>query len=130
MTEPDTFPVGWLLLDDVKRQLAIDGTDTADDVLIQDIIDATEPEVCRARPDSFSAGVFATRGHRARAATTPADHPDAYRGAVMLAARLVRRRLSPAGIESFGESVTYVASYDPDLDRFLRRNRQRMPGVG
>jgi hypothetical protein len=48
----------------------------------------------------------------------------------MLAARLVRRRLSPAGIESFGESVTYVASFDPDLDRFLRRDRFRLPGVG
>lgn len=114
----DTWPTGWLQLADVKRQLAIDGTDTADDVLITDIIAAAEPEVCRARPDSFSDS------------TTPADVPDAYRGGVMLAARLVRRRLSPAGIESFGESVTYVASFDPDLDRFLRRNRFRMPGVG
>ena len=112
-------PTGWLLLADVKRQLAIDDTDTDDDVLIQDIIDASESEVCRARPDSWDDG-----------GATPADSPDAYRGGVMLAARLVRRRLSPAGIESFGESVTYVASFDPDLDRFLRRNRFRLPGVG
>ena len=111
-------PAGWLLLADVKRQLAIDGVDTDDDVLIQDCIDAAEPEVCRARPDAWSD------------TTTPADHPDAYRGGVMLAARLVRRRNSPAGIESFGESITYVAAYDPDLDRFLRRGRYRFPGVG
>lgn len=113
-----TGPTGWLLLADVKRQLAMDATDTADDVLIQDVIDACEPEVCRARPDSWDE------------VRTPATTPDAYRGGVMLAARVVRRRNSPAGIESFGESVTYVASFDPDLDRFLRRNRHRMPGVG
>lgn len=114
------FPAGWLLIDDVKRQLSIDGIDTADDVLIQDCIDAAEPEVCRARPDSFDndAGI------------TPADYPDAYRGGVMLAARTVRRRNSPGGIESFGDSVTYVAMYDPDMDRFLRRGKYRMPGVG
>lgn len=114
-------PTGWLLLADVKRQLAIDATDTNDDVLIQDVIDASESEVCRARPDSWDA---------VDESITPAGSPDAYRGGVMLAARLVRRRLSPAGIESFGESVTYVASFDPDLDRFLRRNRFRLPGVG
>jgi Phage gp6-like head-tail connector protein len=114
----DGPPVGWLALADVKTQLAIDGTDGADDVLIQACIDAAEPEVTRARPDAWSE------------TSTPADYPDAYRGGVMLAARLVRRRNSPAGIESFGESVTYVAAYDPDLDRFMRRGRYRLPGVG
>ena len=119
MTIPaPAYPVGWLLLADVKRQLALDNTDTTDDVLINDCIEATEPEVCRARPDACIPP------------STPADFPDAYRGGVMLAARLVRRRNSPAGIESFGESVTYVAAYDPDLDRFLRRGRYRLPGVG
>ena len=116
---PAAAPTGWLLLADVKRQLALDNTDTTDDVLINDCIAATEPEVCRARPDAWD-----------DAGSTPADFPDAYRGGVMLAARLVRRRNSPAGIESFGESVTYVAAYDPDLDRFLRRGRYRLPGVG
>jgi len=111
-------PVGWLALADVKQQLAIDGVDTDDDVLIQACIDAAEPEVTRARPDAWTE------------TTTPADLPDAYRGGVMLAARLVRRRNSPAGIESFGESITYVAAYDPDLDRFMRRGRYRLPGVG
>ncbi len=111
-------PVGWLALADVKNQLAIDGVDTDDDVLIQRAIDATEPEVTRSRPDAWTD------------TTTPADYPDAYQGGVMLAARVVRRRNSPAGIESFGESVTYVAAYDPDLDRLLRRGRYRLPGVG
>lgn len=114
MTEP-AWPIGWLQPVDVKRQLRIDGTDTTDDQLIQDCCDAAEPEICRARPDALP---------------FPPAVPDAYRGGVMLAARLVRRRNSPAGIESFGESVTYVASYDPDLDRFMRRGRYAMPGVG
>lgn len=116
------YPTGWLLIGDVKDQLRIDGIDTDDDVLIQRSIDATEPEVCRARPDAWD--------NDPAASSTPADYPDAYQGGVMMAARLVRRRNSPAGIESFGESVTYVAAYDPDLDRFLRRGRYRMPGVG
>jgi hypothetical protein len=117
MTSPAPWPSGWLLLADVKRQLAIDQSDTTDDALIQACIDAAEPEVERARPD---------------AVTPPSEsnYPDVYRGGVMLAARLVRRRNSPAGIESFGESVTYVAAYDPDLDRFMRRGRYRLPGVG
>lgn len=106
---------GWLDIGDVKRQLRIDAADTTDDDLITDCSLAAEPEVIRARPD---------------AAADPKASPDAYRGAVMLAARLVRRRNSPAGIESFAESVTYVASFDPDLDHLLRRNRYRMPGVG
>lgn len=133
MTVPVPYPVGWLLLADVKRQLALDDADTDDDVLIQACIDSTEPEVCRARPDTVNPvppPASRRRPTTTALTTTPADYPDAYRGAVMMAARLVRRRNSPAGIESFGESVTYVAAYDPDLDRFLRRGRYRLPGVG
>lgn len=133
MTVPVPYPVGWLQLADVKRQLALDDADTDDDALIKAVIDATEPEVCRARPDTVNP-LPPVPSRRQRAGTpgttTPADYPDAYQGAVMMAARVVRRRNSPAGIESFGESVTYVAAYDPDLDRFLRRGRYRLPGVG
>lgn len=108
-------PPGWLLLPDVKEQLKIDGTDTADDALITRAVAAAELEVVRSRAD---------------AAGDPASYPDVYLAGVMLAARLVRRRNSPAGIESFGESVSFVASFDPDMDRFLRRGRYRFPGVG
>lgn len=108
-------PPGWLLLPDVKDQLRIDGDDATDDTLITRAIGAAEIEVGRARPD---------------AAADPAGHQDVYLAGVMLAARLVRRRNSPAGIESFGDSVSFVASFDPDMDRFLRRGRYRFPGVG
>jgi hypothetical protein len=117
VTTPAPAPVGWLQLDDVKDQLKIRLTDTVDDQLIGECIDATEPEITRCRPDSWDD----TR--------TPAGTPDAYRGAVMLAAKLVRRRNSPAGVESFTDSVASAAG-DPELDRFLRTGRSRMPGVG
>ncbi len=56
---------------------------------------------------------------------------DVVQGAVMLAARLTRRRNSPAGVESFGElGATYVSRYDPDLDRLLGLGAHRRLIVG
>lgn len=52
-------------------------------------------------------------------------------GAVMLAARIVRRRNSPAGVESFGElGATYVSRYDPDVERLLELGPHRRPVIG
>lgn len=49
-------------------------------------------------------------------------------GALMLANRVHRRRLSPNGIEALtGDSVAYVARFDPDVARFLELDR---PTVG
>ena len=49
-------------------------------------------------------------------------------GAVMLAARIYRRRNSPNGIESMTDlATTYVTRYDPDISRMLRLS---MPVVG
>lgn len=115
MTAPVPYPTGWLQLADVKDQLRVPAGDATDDVLIQACIDATEPEVCRARPDALP---------------DPAAVPDAYRGAVMLAARLVRRRNSPAGVETFAASVRLSTTGDAELDRLLRAGPSRMPGVG
>lgn len=56
---------------------------------------------------------------------------DVVQGAVMLAARLTRRRNSPAGVESFGElGATYVSRYDADLDRLLGLGAYRRLIVG
>lgn len=56
---------------------------------------------------------------------------DVVQGSVMLAARITRRRNSPAGVESFGElGATYVSRYDPDLDRLLRLGAYRRIVVG
>ena len=114
----------WLDVADVKAQLRIGGVDTADDELVTRCAAAVEPQVQRARPDMWPA-------------VTPADvapvyAPDAevYQAAVMLAARLVRRRNSPGGIETFGESVTFVSRYDPDIARALHSGVWALPGVG
>ena len=59
--------------------------------------------------------------------------PDAetYQGAVMYAARELRRRNSPAGVETFADiGITFVAKYDPDIDRALRTGAWLPPGVG
>jgi hypothetical protein len=115
MTEP-----AWLLVADVKDQLRIAAGDPTDDALINRCAAAVEPQVERARPDQRVDG-------------PPAAYvPDAevYQAAVMLAARLVRRRNSPGGVETFGESVTYVSRMDPEIARALHTGPNRMPGVG
>ena len=67
---------------------------------------------------------------------TAATDPPAWPGgvdeaSVMLAARLYRRRNTPSGVESFGESpATYVLRHDPDVARALRIGPNAMPRVG
>lgn len=58
--------------------------------------------------------------------------PDSVRmGAVMLAARITRRRNSPGGVETLTDlGPTYVARYDADLDRLLRLGGWRDLVVG
>lgn len=52
-------------------------------------------------------------------------------GAIMLAARLHRRRNSAAGVETFSDmGASYVSRYDADLDRQLRINGWTTPVVG
>lgn len=52
-------------------------------------------------------------------------------GAIMLAARLHRRRNSAAGVETFSDlGASYVSRYDADLDRQLRINSWTPPVVG
>lgn len=56
--------------------------------------------------------------------------PGVTLGAVMLAARLHRRRNSSAGVESFSEmGAAYVSRYDSDLDRQLQINSWTPPVV-
>lgn len=56
---------------------------------------------------------------------------DVKLGAVMLAARLAKRRNSPNGIEAITDvNVTYTARYDGDIARLLRLDGNRIPAVG
>ena len=49
----------------------------------------------------------------------------------MYAAREVRRRNSPAGVQSFGDAgVTFVSKFDSDIERALHQGSWAIPGVG
>jgi hypothetical protein len=118
------YTPAWLDVADVKAQLRITGADTADDDLVTRCAAAVEPQVQRARPDLYPVVAPTDVG----APFTP--DAEVYQAAVMLAARLVRRRNSPGGVETFGESVTFVSRYDPDIARALHSGVWAMPGVG
>jgi hypothetical protein len=120
---PEYTPT-WLDVADVKEQLRLSGADTADDDLVTRCAAAVEPQVQRNRPDGYPAAVPLL------AAPVYAPDAEVYQAAVMLAARLVRRRNSPGGVETFGESVTYVSRYDPEIARALRTGLWALPGVG
>lgn len=50
--------------------------------------------------------------------------------ATMLAARLVRRRNSPSGVEALTEAGTsYVSRYDPDIARMLELDGYERPAI-
>lgn len=52
-------------------------------------------------------------------------------GALMLAARLIKRRNSPNGIEAATDmNVTYTARYDSDISRMLQLDKYQAPAVG
>ena len=51
-------------------------------------------------------------------------------GAIMLAARIYRRKNSPGGIESVGDTMTFVSRYDSDISRLLNIDSFRKPSIG
>lgn len=61
-----------------------------------------------------------------------AEWPAAIKlGAIMLAARLARRRNSPNGLEAVTDlNVTYTARYDSDIARLLQLDGFQKPAVG
>jgi hypothetical protein len=124
------FTPAWLDPADVKAQLRIGGTDVADDDLILRCSAAVEPQVQRSRPDRWVYPVVNPLLVDPLAVRTYDPDAEVYQAAVMLAARLVRRRNSPAGIESFAMSVTYVSRYDPDIARALWADAWTHPAVG
>lgn len=56
--------------------------------------------------------------------------PDYRLGAVMQAANLYRRRNTPGGVDTFGETGVYVRATDTEVERLLRIGRYSPPGVG
>lgn len=121
---PDLPPAGPATLEAVKDQLRIDPTDTADDAYLARLVSGVNRKVRR----------WPVAGYASQAGTLPADRSwpeDILEGAVMLVARLARRRNSPAGFESFaGEGAVYVQRNDPDIAQLLELGAYQGPVLG
>lgn len=118
----------WLQVDDVKDWLRLQLQDAADDPILNAVCAMAEPYVERCRPE--------WRVPNPAYPTDPAAPPtiyqpdaETYQGGVMYAAREYRRRNSPAGIELFGDVTSFVARFDPDIDRALQTGPYARPVV-
>ena len=114
------FTPVWLAPDDVKAWLRMNASDTDDDDLINRCCAMAEPYVQRCR-DEFWVDVDGVR--------TYVPDAEAYSGGVMYAAREYRRRNSPAGVEMFGETVSFVTRYDTDIERALHTGAWAPPVI-
>jgi hypothetical protein len=132
--EPVEFVPAWLSPADVREWLRLNGTPSTDDGLVTRCAAAVEAQVQSARPDRWVIhDPDEPNPPDPPPLTWPSEYvPDAevYQAGVQLAARLVRRRNSPGGLESFAESLVYVSAYDPEIQRALRQGPWRRLLVG
>lgn len=122
-----TFTPVWLSPADVKEWLRKNDQDTSDDALIVRVSAQTEPHVQRCRPEFLLTTPDPDTGEPV---TTYEPDAEAYQGAIMYAARQYARRASPQGIAMFGDAPSFVARYDPDIDKALRTGSYMSPVVG
>lgn len=119
-----TFAPVWLEPDDVRKWLRDNAQPPAnDDVELDRVCAQTETHVQRVRADGW---------------TYPPDPappvyvPDAeiYQGAVMYAARALRRKNTPGGVEFTEAGAVFSPRYDPQIDEALHTGAFTPPGVG
>ena len=126
----DPFVHTWLDPADVTHWLRLNGVAGGDDAAeVERVCVQTEIYVQRCRPDAYTG----SDPDPETGEPLPVYVPDAeiYSGAVMYAARQLRRRASPGGVESFGDvGVMFVTKYDADIERALRTGGWTLPGVG
>ena len=122
---PDYTPT-WLDPADVAAWLRLNAPQaTTDEAELNRVCAAAETYAERCRPEWWMQDV---------------DDPDnveyqpdgeTYHGAVMYAAREVRRRNSPSGMETaIDGNPVFVSRYDSDIERALRTGTWNRPGVG
>lgn len=125
MTAPAS--AGWPITpDEVTTWLHRQGSTSVPADVVALAIDGTAPFVQECRPDLWAATEDGGREYR--------PDGEVRLAAVMLAARVVRRRASPAGLESYDAggiaAVSTVARWDPDVERALRIGAYLRPQVG
>lgn len=102
----------------VKSHLGI--TDARDDARLSGIVAAVNAKVRRWPCSEVAVNVADWTGSE-----------DVVEGATLLAARLFRRKNSPAGVETFGaEGAAYVMRMDPDVALLLGLGNHQRPAVG
>lgn len=102
----------------VKAHLSIAADDTRDDTKLAAIVAAVNNLVRSMRVSEAAVGQ----------ASWPAR---IEYGATMLAARLFRRKNSPAGVEAFGQlGAAYVMRNDPDIAQLLQLGTYQQPQIG
>jgi hypothetical protein len=116
MTDP-TFAPTWLKPADVAEWLHLQPIPEADLGVLTQVCAAVEITVQRYRPDG-------------RTDTGYTPDAEIYSGATMMAARVFRRRNTASGIETFADSVAYVANRDPDIQAFLHTGPFARPRTG
>lgn len=119
MTQPTTGPA---TLAGVKAQASI--LDTRLDTYVQTVVEAVNSKVRRLP--------IARAGDLGDPDVDVEEWPDEVElGANMLGARLVRRRNSPSGVETFAEQgAVYVQRNDPDVAFLLELGAYAGPAVG
>lgn len=101
---------GWLVPSSVAVWLKLAAPLSDDDTqLLAQCCASAETTAQTYRPEWWDAD---------RTAYTP--DAETLTAATALAARLWRRRNSPGGIETFSDSIMYVARFDPEIERGLR----------
>jgi hypothetical protein len=100
---------------DVKAWLRLD--DTTDDALLDEVTGATNAWV-------------AQTAYVRELGDVAAWPDDVHLGAVMLAARLYRRRNTPSGVEPFTDGAVYLPRRDADVDMLLHQGYYAPPRVG
>jgi hypothetical protein len=123
------FAPTWLATADVAEWLTANQQPSSDLVALERVCAMTELHVQRCRPDQYvDGGTDPGTGDPLPAVYVP--DAEVYQGAVMYAARECRRRNNPTGTETFDGGLTFIARYDPDIDRALRTGAYQLPGVG
>jgi hypothetical protein len=115
----------------VKLQLKIADDDPTDDDRLEPIVAAVN---VRVRRFPIAQGITGETDNDPNAdppVVASPWPPDIRQGATLLAARLWKRKNSPAGVEAFGaEGAVYVRRNDPDIALLLDLGDYAKPSVG